>query len=138
MQHFCIDRHEQCIRLLDTYKTVGCLMEADHYCGNFWWARGDYIATKKKISPDKSGWGRGGEFWIMNPPIKNSHVSLFDSNLQRKTGPPCNGLYGNYVLDYQTHNEKTYRINFETLVFVKFFLVSLVLLIVVRYARFHT
>ena len=57
MQHFCIDRHEECISLLQKYMTVGCLMNENYYCGNFWWVRGDYVANKEQIVPDKSGWG---------------------------------------------------------------------------------
>ena len=100
MQHFCINHHNLCTSLLKKYKTVGCLMKHDHYCGNFWWARGDHVAQKQHIPPDTSGWGREAEFWIMNPPISNSHISLFDSKFQHGSTPPCNGLYGNKV-DYE-------------------------------------
>ena len=93
MLHYCVDHFKTCLTLLNSYKTVGCEMQRSHYSGNFWWARGDYIATKNECPPDKSGWGESAESWVMNPPLKSSHACLFTTRMNNE--PPCKGLYGN-------------------------------------------
>lgn len=93
MLHYCVDHFKTCLKLLNYYRTVGCEMHNDHYSGNFWWARGDYIATKKECATDNSGWGEPAEYWVMNPPLKSSHACLFTTGMNNE--PPCKGLYGN-------------------------------------------
>lgn len=53
MEYYVIRHHEECIKLLDEYDTVGIQLLYDpftHYCGNFWWCRGDYFLKLPDIS----------------------------------------------------------------------------------------
>ncbi len=45
MEFFLLKEHKVCIRLLEQYDTVGVSFRANHYSGNFWWARGEYYLT---------------------------------------------------------------------------------------------
>lgn len=52
LEHFCIYRHESCIDKLKEGNTCGVELRSNpfiHYCGNFWWAKSDYI--KNMTSP---------------------------------------------------------------------------------------
>lgn len=110
MQYFCIHRHKRCIDLLDEgYDTVGCLLQTrfgifgTYYCGNFWWASSDHIRTRPHLLKDSSGWGRSAEFWLIPKVNLNVKVaSLYNSKLTRTSIPPCAGLYGNALHDYET------------------------------------
>ena len=54
MEYFLMVKAEECIRLLDTYDTVGVKWDhnshydgyivPDHYSGNFWWTTGSYFS----------------------------------------------------------------------------------------------
>lgn len=70
MEYFCIERWDECVRLLDTNDTVGCLYMDDcyygffpHYSGNFWWATSEYINTLDE-SFLTTGIRQNREFWI--------------------------------------------------------------------------
>lgn len=45
MTYFLIEKHEECIKLLDNYYTVGVNLLKNHYSGNFWWGLSDYLST---------------------------------------------------------------------------------------------
>jgi hypothetical protein len=57
LDYFCIEQFEQCLVELDNgYNIVGCNFKKDaeepHFCGNFWWANNEYIATLPDINSD--------------------------------------------------------------------------------------
>jgi len=109
MQHFCVHRYKRCIDLLDKgYNTAGCLLHTrlgvwnTHYCGNFWWATSEYIRKRPYLPEDLSGFGISAEFWLI--PKLNLNVkaaSLYNNKLTRKSIPPCSGLYGNAINEYE-------------------------------------
>ena len=55
MEYFLMVKAEECLRLLDTYDTVGVKWDSgstyedyvvpNHYSGNFWWTKGSYFLT---------------------------------------------------------------------------------------------
>lgn len=48
MEYWLIYNHEQCIKLLDEYDTVGInhiMLPKPHYSGNFWWTTAKYYNT---------------------------------------------------------------------------------------------
>lgn len=55
MEFFLMRHHEKCLKLLDTYDTVGVNLYKRpfiHYSGNFWWCRGSYFLTLPVIAPN--------------------------------------------------------------------------------------
>jgi hypothetical protein len=71
MTHFCVGQWRKCIDALNspTMCVAGCDWRIDpvpHFSGNFWWARGDYIAGLKPISetPVVISDRHRAEFWI--------------------------------------------------------------------------
>lgn len=52
MEYFLMTKHNECIKLLDEYDTVGVnlsYVSGMHYSGNFWWCRGSYFLTLPDI-----------------------------------------------------------------------------------------
>jgi hypothetical protein len=52
MEYFCIYKYKDCLSALNNFNTVGVNLQhtpQDHYSGNFWWAKSDYI--RKLIKP---------------------------------------------------------------------------------------
>ena len=53
MLYCLVDNANSCIKLLNTYDTVGCNFRGDsvhakqHYSGNFWWATSEYLQKLK-------------------------------------------------------------------------------------------
>lgn len=52
MEYFCIERWEDCVRLLDEHRAVGCnYIDVSmyglypHFSGNFWWATSEHIKS---------------------------------------------------------------------------------------------
>ena len=79
MIHFLVDRHKQCLELLTEYDTVGCDYSnspKEHYSGNFWWARGEYIATLNEITSDDR---HDCEWWILGNQKVNKYA-IFNSH----------------------------------------------------------
>ena len=62
MCHFLMDRHVECLQLLDTCDTVGVNLQLEpwHYSGNFWWSKSSHIRTLPPV-PDHY---HGPEFWV--------------------------------------------------------------------------
>lgn len=56
MEYFLYYHHEECLKLLNTYDTVGLNYKKKpqpHYSGNFWWTKASYYLTlPPKIGPD--------------------------------------------------------------------------------------
>lgn len=82
MEYYVIEHWEDCVEALDTYDICGVNWHdnpVNHFSGNFWWARGDYI---KSLPPanDKAEDRREAEFWIGRNP--NAKVKCFhESNV---------------------------------------------------------
>jgi hypothetical protein len=70
MTHCVIERWEECVHYLERgYTCVGNdWHEWKHFAGNFWWARGDYIASlcdpREMIPKGSKGPRYGAELWI--------------------------------------------------------------------------
>ncbi len=77
-----IERHDVCLRELDEYDCVGCnylTYPENHFSGNFWWSKTDYICKLDRIVQLIK---HKTEFWLCgnnstHPKIK----SLHDSNI---------------------------------------------------------
>jgi hypothetical protein len=79
MSYFLIEKYKDCISYLDEFDTVGVDWRTDpvpHFSGNFWWAKGGYIASLPCIeglsrpdAPHVISVRHNAEFWIgMNKP----------------------------------------------------------------------
>lgn len=84
MLYFLINKHEDCIRFLETNDAVGCNLTNVNgryplrFSGNFWWANASYIKNLDKIrygSPMHDA-----EFWVINRPNVKAH-SMHNSNV---------------------------------------------------------
>jgi len=78
MLYFLVEQYQNALNKLKDVDTVGCnyLNNKEcppHWSGNFWWAKGNYIATLPKCSPNKMD----AEFWLMknNPKYHSLHQS---------------------------------------------------------------
>lgn len=92
MTYCLLDNYVRCLSLLQVYDTVGCNYRPDedgnmqHYSGNFWWARADYLQNlliskmKDKYEP---------EFWILQkqPFLFNIHTI---EHMYEQSYPICN------------------------------------------------
>ena len=75
MMYCLVHNHMSCLSLLDFYDTVGTNFvpfqgnntNPDHYSGNFWWARSDYI-QRLPIRHLKDKYH--AEFWLLDDPAK--------------------------------------------------------------------
>ncbi len=47
MQHFVINKHEDCINALDNHDLAGVEWRKNFFAGNFWWANSNYISKIK-------------------------------------------------------------------------------------------
>jgi len=69
MTHFLCKKSDECIKLLDTYDTLGCDYNdvknyaPPHYAGNFWWATSKYINT---LTTDDLVDRTSAEWWILS------------------------------------------------------------------------
>lgn len=69
MTHFLCKKSDECIKLLDTYDTLGCDYNdvknyaPPHYAGNFWWATSKYINT---LTTDDLIDRTSAEWWILS------------------------------------------------------------------------
>lgn len=108
MEHFCIHNFDTCTTLLEMYLTVGCLMQKDHYAGNFWWTRCNHAADREK---PRVTWkqllrkGIDAEKWIMSPPQRGMHASLFDISYPLSISFPPSFTFGVHIGLY---NEKIF------------------------------
>ena len=60
MEYFLFVKHKTCLRLLNTYDTVGVNymnIPDRHYSGNFWWCRGAYFLSLDLQKLEQSYWG---------------------------------------------------------------------------------
>lgn len=77
MMYGCVQKHHECIKLLNMYDTVGCNYKIDtnpqHYSGNYWWATSAYVAT---LSVHWLADKYDAEFWLLrnNPKWYNLHT----------------------------------------------------------------
>lgn len=70
MEHFCIDKWEDCVGLLDEYGAIGCnyleetgMGRFPHFSGNFWWATSEHIRELDHSYLDHPN-RMYNEFWI--------------------------------------------------------------------------
>jgi len=76
MTHCVIERWEECIHFLEEgYTCVGNdWHEAKHFAGNFWWAKGNYLAClcnpSEMIPKGSKGTRYGAELWIGSGMVK--------------------------------------------------------------------
>jgi hypothetical protein len=89
MEHFCITRYKDCVKLLGEYDTVGVNLQSNplwHYSGNFWWANSSYIKQLDRFDVSKSSnpsafserWYC--EFWLFDK-MQAKACSLHQSNV---------------------------------------------------------
>lgn len=87
MLYFLVDKYTCCIDLLnkENYDTVGCNYQSkphNHYSGNFWWAKSNYIIKLNKIITTIR---HDAEWWILsNNQVKyncihNSNINHYDN-----------------------------------------------------------
>lgn len=83
MMYCLIHHHTSCLSLLEFYDTVGTNFRPfqesntnpDHYSGNFWWARSDYV-SKLPVHHLKDKYH--AEFWLLDDPAKEVlHYNCF-------------------------------------------------------------
>jgi GR25 family glycosyltransferase involved in LPS biosynthesis len=64
MMYFLVDKHYECLTMLDTYDTVGVNYSAapkKHWSGNYWWATSKHIS---KLDAHHFGIKHDGEWWV--------------------------------------------------------------------------
>ena len=100
MEYYLMNKHKECIELLDTYDTVGVNYLKDpfiHYGGNFWWCRGSYFLTLPDIKT-----------LITDEENQNGDKYLYTENYLGMNNPNayCMGISGvcGYIHRYQTAN----------------------------------
>jgi hypothetical protein len=143
MQYFCITKYKKCIEVLDKgYDTVGCLLQhkfifMTHYCGNFWWCNSEYIKTRPYLPKDTSGWGKSAEFWVVPKiNINTNCASLYNNKITSVSIPPCSGLYGNNIENYENSDIDNIKTGPKLLPFILLILiVSLVILLVIIFKK---
>jgi hypothetical protein len=93
MIYFCINKWTNCVEHLSNYKTAGVdLVEYPTlcYCGNFWWAKSNHIATLPEPNdfcnitkyPNLLGSVRHNqEFWICYNLQKKDCICFWESNI---------------------------------------------------------
>lgn len=98
MEHFCVERWEECVELLDRFDAIGVNLNQEpepHFSGNFWWARAQHIRGLNDQYLDNR---RTQEFWIGSSgkhlhELYHSNVNhyyftypraLYDSELSRR------------------------------------------------------
>ena len=72
--------YKKCLRLLDTYDTVGCNYDdkMPHYSGNFWWAKSSYLKT---LSLESLTHKMSAEWWLLSPkPLLANKYVLHTTN----------------------------------------------------------
>lgn len=74
MEYFNIELWEKNIKLLDNYDAIGTSFRAktnkyeNHYSGNFWWSKSEYIKTLNSVY-NIIGYNRlSAEMWILSNP----------------------------------------------------------------------
>lgn len=77
MAYHLVGQWRQAVSFLADHDSVGCWLvpsETPHYGGNFWWARGDWLAKLRRPEPAPWGWPGGdhprlwAELWLMSEP----------------------------------------------------------------------
>lgn len=75
MEYFLIDRFQDCVTALDTVDVCGVnfrggggknvwMYRVPHFAGNFWWAKGSYVAGLPVITADLAEKRTDAEFWV--------------------------------------------------------------------------
>ena len=89
--YFNIDKHDICIKELDNFDCIGCnylLKPENHFSGNFWWSKTDYICKLDRIDQLIRHYA---EFWLCSnkyAKIKSLHNS--NVNHYKERYPPEN------------------------------------------------
>ena len=89
--YFNIDKHDICIKELDNFNCIGCnylLKPENHFSGNFWWSKTDYICKLDRIDQLIRHYA---EFWLCSnkyAKIKSLHNS--NVNHYKERYPPEN------------------------------------------------
>ena len=93
MIYFNIEKHELCLKELNDFDCVGCnylLHPEEHFSGNFWWSKTDYICKLDRIEQLIK---HKTEFWLCGnnskyPKVKSFHNSNINHFKERY--PPEN------------------------------------------------
>ena len=110
MMNYNVNMWKVCVNLLNNnYNTVGVnLLSKNHYSGNFWWSRSDYIKKLDYIDKNNIRNRLMAEFKILSKIEENKHISL--SNEYWKSNIDFGlyfGLYSpidyDHSLDYAEH-----------------------------------
>ena len=126
MQYFLIENYEECLDLLDTYETVGCMCwnsgnlrhkidnenHCVHYSGNFFWANTEYVKTLAKLSETPVNLKYNNLYYLTERwPLhridrdKSRHLSLY-----QVSNRGCQHLYGAKKENFKNYkNEKKLR-----------------------------
>ena len=98
MTHFCVDRYEHAVKILDNFDACGVdLSDVPklHFSGNFWWARGHYLNSLPSIEAISSqnaeyvhSLRHNAEFWIgmgggSLHSLHNSGINVYQRHLHR-------------------------------------------------------
>ena len=127
LQYFLIENYEECLDLLDTYDTVGCMCwnsgnlrhkiddenHAVHYSGNFFWVNTSYVKTLAKLSETPANLKYQNMYYLTERFVlyridrdKSRHVSLYEVPKDRG----CQHLYGAKKENFKNFkNEKKLR-----------------------------
>lgn len=107
MEYFLIANHDNCIKSLDEYDTIGVnFFEstewwwkcAPHYSGNFWWCTGKYyLSLPREI--DKENYWASESYILSNQP---KWLNLYDSGFRDRgvTHYHTNYTFGEYIDNY--------------------------------------
>lgn len=120
MEYFLIDRFQVCVDLLNRVDVCGVnfrggggknvwLYRTPHFAGNFWWAKGSFIAGLPAVTPELAEVRTEAEFWVGHG---EGHVAcLFDSGINH-----CLSNYPRdvYVPEWSKARICFYRLKDET------------------------
>ena len=104
MTHCVIERWKECVQLLeDSFNTVGNDWQNDKYspgniyAGNFWWARGDYIASLTSptdcLTKSPKGPRYGAELWVGTGDVHPCMIATINSRYLHRPFPIPESAY---------------------------------------------
>ena len=91
MLYFLIEKHDECLKLLNNYDTIGCNLLSlphKHYSGNFWWSNSNYIKNLTQVKYQK----HEAEWWLLSNNNVNPYC-IYSSNINHYQEPYPRNLY---------------------------------------------